>query len=126
MYFIGSTDHRGTYFFHSRQHRGWIVADLDTGKASLHNTLATILVNLEHGRAWAVRDRLEHRAGLGADEARWLIDGEDVIPLLRDFPEVLEVLMIYQQDGSERPHGIKERGIARAIRASRHIFEDWW
>lgn len=113
MYFIGDTNTRGTYFFHSLQHNGWVVADLDTGKASLRNKLATIHVTDCYSD---VIHLLTKRAGLGQDGDRWLVDGEQLIPLLRDYADDIEVLMVYYQDGTENPYGKTEQLAVKAVR----------
>lgn len=114
MYFIGDDNARGTFFWWTKLKCGWVVADLDTGKARLYNSLATILVKNE-----LALNTLEKKCGLGQDEKKWLIDGDELIPLLRDHQEDIEVLMIYYQDGSEKPYGAKEQEAAKMIREFR-------
>lgn len=117
MFFIGSTDHRGTYYFYSKQHNGWIVADLDSGKASLHNRLAIIL---DHDDLEEIDRALTKRLGLGQDGKRWLIDGEQLVPLLRKHGEdAMEVAAVYYEDGEIRPYGKREKEIAKFARKIR-------
>lgn len=116
MYFIGGTSTRGTYYFHSSQLSGWVVADLDACKASLHDRLATVEVGSEYDDVVEV---LERRSGFGNDGKKWLVDGHDLFLLLRDFAEELTVLMVYHADGSQMAYGESERDAAKAMRRIR-------
>lgn len=118
MYFIGSTQSKGTYFFYSTQLTGWVVSDLDTSKCSLRDKIATILVKEKA----EVEVELE-RIGLGEDDAdKWLVDGEDLILLLRDYPNAIEVLTVYYKDGHTAPYGAAEKQTADFVRRGRKHF----
>lgn len=114
MYFIGDNSSPGTYYFYSPQANAWIVADIGTGKAAACKKLALLRVKHEYAD---VLDVLEKRGtALGQDDDRWLMDGEEVIPLLRDYSDDVEILMMYYSDGSTKPYGKVERDIARSLR----------
>lgn len=107
MYFIGTTDHRGTYFFHSKQHRGWIVADLDSGKCHLVNHLVTVRCDPNADIYDEVnRVAMGNESRQGEDYERFLLNHDDFLILLRDDEwHELEGLMVYQQDGTEGVYG---------------------
>ena len=117
MFFIGSTNSRGTYYFWSKQSNGWITADLDAGKAVLHNKLALVRVVNEIDVVDTLAD-----CGLGQDGDRWLVDGEELIPLLRDHAKELEVLMVLYQDGTSRPYGKLEQNVAKMLKKAKKKF----
>jgi hypothetical protein len=123
MFFIGSTDHRGTYFFHSRQHNGWVVADLDTGKARLLNQLALVLVREEDAIGMDLEEALLDGAGLGQDGQRWLVDGDDLIHFLRDYADGFEVLTVYRQDGSQDISARAEKEVAKTAKRIKKEFK---
>lgn len=108
VYFLGSTDHKGTYYFYAEQHRAWVVADLDLESVRLHEHLFVVLVptysdldgELEKGGI-----------GLGQDGNKWLVDGEDMMLLARDHPpEDYEVLAYNDRDG--KIHSGKHAAVA--------------
>jgi hypothetical protein len=99
VYFLGDTNTRGTYYFHSAQLRGWVVADLDTGKASLHDELATIRLEGELTDPKYTLDR--KGVALGSCGAKYLVDGSlmDMTALLRDHGEDIEILVYLLGNG---------------------------
>lgn len=123
MYFIGSTDCKGTYFFYSKQHKGWIVADLDHQKATLHNKLATVLMPDTDSDSF---DYLEkHRCTLGQDGPRFLVDGENhLLLLLKKFKDEVEILLVFNEDGTERPYGTKEKELAEFLGKAQEKFKE--
>jgi hypothetical protein len=122
MYFIGQSNHRGTFFFYSKQHNGWIVADLDLREADLHNRLAT--VKIKKPDMTDVEDELENGVGLGQDGNKWLVDGEELVPLLREHSDSLEVLMVYYENGVEKPYGKLETQAADLVRKKKKEFDE--
>lgn len=121
VYFIGPVNSRGTYYFYSKQLTGWIVADMDIGKASLHNKLATVRVI--YGKD-EVTNELEALAGLGQEDSKWLVDGDDLLLLLRDYPDQLEVLLMHYPDGDIRAYGKMEVEAGKALRKLRKIADN--
>lgn len=110
MFLIGGTSSKGTYYWYSQHHNGWVVADLDLGKASLHNKLA--LIDAPN----YIAAELENKLGLGQEGDKWLIDGDELVPFLREYNEYTEVLMVYYQDGSQKPYGKLEQEISQIVK----------
>lgn len=95
--FIGDTNKRGTYYFHSEQSNGWIAADLDTGKSHLCNSLAIV-----HCTCDLAEDACEAACiGSNVDEQRYLIRDHDLIPLFRDYGHMIELCVVNEQNGSQ-------------------------
>ena len=126
VYHIGQLQSEGTYFFWSDQQRAWVVANLDWRRASRHDRLVTLQVR-EHSD---MHNDLEHhpRAGLGQDDDdKWLVDFDDAMPLLRDYPGDGKVLMVYEKDGTQVPYGagvVEELAAVLRIQKKRVFGED--
>lgn len=92
MYFFGETNNRGTYFFYSQLHNGWIVANLDNRKCELYSRLVILEVTKE----------AEDYPCLGFEEDKIILDYDDLVPILREYPEDVKVVAILEEDGSQK------------------------
>lgn len=114
LYFIGPTSSKGSYYFYSKQLQGWVVADLDLGKASFHDKIATLEIE-----PYANCESKLTRVALGQNERKYLIDGDSLLLLLRDYSEEIKPLMVYYADGTELPYGKTEQAAAQVLRECR-------
>lgn len=126
IYHIGSTSQRGAFYFHTKQLNGWVVADLDTGKCSLCNRLVTLRFEDNGSSKKDPLSQMESKFGLGQDEDKWLIDGDDLVSWLTNHSECTEVLLIFNQDGSFNPYNgpiktVVENMVALAKKARKKL-----
>lgn len=121
VYFIGQTNQKGTYYFHSQQHNGWVVADLDNRLSSLHDCLAVI--ELIPGKGGDAEDELlfNQGVGLGQNDNRWLVDVNALCVLLRDYPDEINVLSINNQDGTITVGGKDYQDFAELLRKMKEV-----
>jgi hypothetical protein len=98
LYFLGDTNNKGTYYWWSKQHNGWVVADLDGGKAAVHDRLVVFLC-----KGNDAEDTLNEVA-IGQEGEKWLVSEKDAIVLWRDYADgfgTLEILVVNDVDGRQ-------------------------
>jgi hypothetical protein len=123
MYFIGETNERGVYYFYSKQQRGWITADLDRRRADLYTKIALVsLGGLNMVKIVEAKIDLD-RAAIGAGNGKWLIDYDDLVPLIRDYGETIDILTVNDEDGGITLYGEAERVAAKAVRKLRQSID---
>lgn len=92
--FIGHDSSKGTFYWHSARHNGWVIADLDLERTKLCSKIA--VVELADDAKFEVESVI-----LGDDGGdKILIDQEQLIPLLREYPDDVKVLWIGNEDGT--------------------------
>lgn len=100
VYYLGDGGQRGAYYFYAREHKGWVVADLDTNKVHLVDQLLRLDVDDDAG----VTDIL-NKIGLAQASDRWLVEWlrPDTNVMLRDHLDELDgtAFVIYDDDGQE-------------------------
>ena len=87
----------GAYWFYAPGPKLWVVADLDTGKASHVKHL--VRVDLTDDLA----ELALHKVALAMVGPRAVVRRDDVLKLLRDYPSAFDpnTMITYEEDGTE-------------------------
>lgn len=94
----------GSWAFFHPDAGGWVVADLDTGRAAVHDAVVMVMVD-EYSDASNYLGRPRVRAAVcgegpaGDGAHRYVLPWRDVVPLVRDHPDGVTVQAVYEADG---------------------------
>ena len=101
--YFGDNSDRGCYFFHAPQKNGWVVANLETERCWLVDKPVKLEVRDEAESFLCATSRgsraVMAESKVGGRHAV-LVRDHDAIALVRDYPDDVEVVVVYDPDGS--------------------------